>query len=377
MTGPQRDARFVGATFMASRLWLGLCAYAGHRAHPFREPIVGGYSGVSNWWLNVWTTYDSTYYLEIAQHGYRPLTCAFFPLYPLLLRPFAADENVAAVAGIVVSNVSFLVGLWIVFRLATSQLGPAAGRRAVLALAFFPSAVFAMAVYTDALFLMLSLAALYSARLSRWWLAAIFGALAALTRNAGPVLAAALLVEWWMQRRDSRAQATLPSGLLLLSPMLAFVAMQLYFRARFGGVTLLDAQVAFGRAASMPWTPIGRDLAEMMRHGPSLFSFVTLLNVGASCFVFVFAWCFRARLAKAESVLMVGIMLMQLGWSRTWPPYTISSMRYTLATSAFPESLALASLGRLSRPVEMGLAILGVLTSGVVAYLFGLKVFIS
>ena len=91
-----RDARFVAGTWLVSRLWLAACAYAGHMAHPFREAIPGGYAGVSNWWLNVWTTYDSTYYLEIARHGYRALTSAFFPLYPLLLRPFAADENAAA-----------------------------------------------------------------------------------------------------------------------------------------------------------------------------------------------------------------------------------------------------------------------------------------
>ncbi len=377
MTSSQRDARFVGLVWMASRVWLGLCAYAGHRAHPFREPIVGGYSGVSNWWLNAWTTYDSTYYLDIAQHGYRAITSAFFPLYPLLLRPFAADENVAAFAGIAISNLSFLAGLWLLLRLATMQLGDAAGRRAVLALAFFPSAVFSMAVYTDALFLMLSLASLYSARLSRWSLAAALGTLAALTRNAGPVLAAALLVEWWAQRRESRGRATVMHAATLLAPMLAFVAMQLYFRARFGGVTLLNAQVAFGRAASLPWTPVWRDLGEIIRHGPSLFSFVTLLNVAASCFVFLFAWIFRNRLAKAESVLMAGIMLMQLCWSRTWPPYTISSLRYTLSTSAFPESLALVSLKRLPRSVELGMAALGMLTSGAVAYLFGLKVFVS
>ena len=377
MTSSRQDVRFVLLVWMTSRIWLGLCAYAGHRSHPFREPIVGGYSGVSNWWLNVWTTYDSTYYLEIAQYGYRALTSAFFPLYPLLLRPFAANENHAALAGVAISNVSFLIGLWFLLRLATLQLGDAAGRRAVLALAFFPSAVFSMAVYTDALFLMLSLVALYSARVSRWWIAALFGALAALTRNAGPVLAAALLAEWWVQRRSAANRVSVRHAAAVLSPMFAFVAMQLYFRARFVSVTLLASQASFGRKASMPWIPVWRDLGEILSHGLSAYSFVTLLNVAASCLVFVFVWCFRSRLAKAESILMAGVMLMQLCWSRTWPPYTISSLRYVLSTSAFPAAIALTSLQRLPRSVELGLAALGVLTSGAVAFLFGLKAFVS
>ena len=377
MTRLAREARFVGLLWIVSRTWLGLCAYAGHRAHPFREPIVGGYSGVPDWWLNVWTTYDSTYYIEIAQHGYRALTSAFFPLYPLLLRPFSGSDNHAALAGVVISNLSCLIGLWLLLRLATLQLGDAAGRRAALALAFFPSAVFSMAVYTDALFLMLSLAALYSARLSRWWIAALFGSMAALTRNAGAVLAVALLTEWWLQRRGAVTRATALHAAALAAPLFTFIAMQLYFRARFGGVTLLAAQVSFGRAASLPWVPVWRDLGEMLRHGFSLYSFVTLLNVAASCLVFVFIWSFRSRLARSESVLMAGIMLMQLCWSRTWPPYTISSMRYVLSTSAFPEALALTSLRRVPRSLELGLAALGVLTSGAVAYLFGLKAFVS
>ena len=372
-----RDARFVAGTWLVSRLWLAACAYAGHMAHPFREAIPGGYAGVSNWWLNVWTTYDSIYYLEIARHGYRALTSAFFPLYPLLLRPFAAHENAAAVAGIVISNLSFLVGLWLLLRLATLQLGDALARRSVLTLAFFPSAVFSMAVYTDALFLMLSLAALYAARLTRWRTSAVFGALAVLTRNAGPVLAAALLVEWWVQRRQAPDRVARSFAAWLLAPLFAFVGMQLYFRARFGGVTLLASQVAFGRAASMPWMPVWRDAVQIVQHGSSLFSFVTFLNVAASCLVFVLIWTFRARLSKAESVLMGGVMLMQLCWSRTWPPYTISSLRYVLSTSAFPEGLALASSRRMPRTLELGLAASGVLISGIIAYLFGLKAFVS
>jgi Mannosyltransferase (PIG-V) len=377
MTQNGREARFVGITWAVSRLWLGACAYAGHRSHPFREPIVGGYSGVSSWWLNVWTTYDSTYYLEIAQHGYRTLTSAFFPLYPLLLRPFAAEENSGALVGVIISNLAFLIALWLVLRLATMQLGETVARRTVLMLAFFPSAVFSMAVYTDALFLMLSLAALYAARNVRWKTAALFGALAAFTRNAGAVLAVALLVEWWTLRRKSKVHAGFSDAAWLLSPLIAFVGIQVYFRLRFGAVTLLESQSKFGRAASVPWVPVWRDMVEIVRHGPSLFSFVTLLNVTASCLVFVLIWAFRKRIAKAESVVMGGIMLMQLCWSRTWPPYTISSLRYVLSTSAFPESVALTLDRRFPRGVELFIAGCGILVSGFVAYLFGLKVFVS
>src|SRR5207244_4089316 len=48
-------------------------------------------------WLDLWGVWDTDYYLRIAEHGYSdPLQpaarsdSAFFPLYPLLIRAFAA-----------------------------------------------------------------------------------------------------------------------------------------------------------------------------------------------------------------------------------------------------------------------------------------------
>ncbi|MBC7843117.1 MAG: glycosyltransferase family 39 protein [Gemmatimonadaceae bacterium] len=371
-----RDARFVVLVWVVSRAWLALCAYAGHRMHPFLAPVRGGYSGVSNWWLNVWTTYDSTYFIEIAQRGYRPLTTAFFPLYPLLLRPFGPDENDIALAGILISNVAFLIALAILLQLGKAELGEHAARRSTLVLAFFPSAIYSMAVYTDALFLMLALLSFLAAREKRWAAAGLIAGLAALTRNAGPVLTAALAVEWVVQRRRVGQSLMSPSVVFVGVPVLVFVAVQLYFSARFGRVTLLAAQASFGRAPSMPWTPIIRDVMDVVRsrHGISL---VTLLNVGASCAVFVIAWIYRSRLAARNLMLMCGVMLMQLSYSRTWPPYTISSLRYVLSTPAFADGLALMSVTPRSRVVQLGFAIIGVLTCGTMALLFGMKAFIS
>ena len=371
-----KQLRLVAAVWAISRTWLALCAYAGHRAHPFHESIVGGYAGVSNWWLNVWTTYDSTYFLEIARDGYRPLTSAFFPLYPLLLHPFSSDENAAALAGVVISNLAFLAALWLTWRLAHHRLGEALAKRTVLVLAFFPSAIFSMAVYTESLFLLLTLAAFTAAEHERWATAGILGALAAATRNAGLVITAALAVEWWFKNR-AHAQSRLGSAAWLLLPAGMFVVVQAYFRMRFGSVTLLAVQQAFGRAPSAPWVPIWRDLAILAKPQLSTFHLVTLLNVAPTIFAFVFAIVYRKRLAPSANVLMWGVMLMQLCFGKRSAPYTMSSMRFALGTTAMSEGTAIATLERMPRSVQLACAALGVLTSGFIAYLFGLKVFVS
>lgn len=369
----RRDWPFVAGVWLMSRLWLAGWAYAGHRLHPFHEPIAGGYAGVSSWWLNVWTTYDSTYFIEIAQHGYRPLTTAFFPLYPLLMHAFGPDENSIALAGVVISNASFLVALWLMLCVSALQFGEVTARRSVLVLAFFPTAVYSMAVYSDALFLMLSLGALYAVRQSKWWLGGVLGTLAALTRNAAPILAPALMLEWWLQRRQTGNSTRRRTALWLLMPAVAFVALQLYFSHRFGRLTLLQAQESFGRAPSWPWIPIWRDLVDLGRQ----FTPVAVLSVASSCLVFVFAWRYRARLAFPDALLMCGVMLMQLSYSRTFPTYTISSARYVLSTTAFAQSLTLEVERRSTPLIRRCAAVVGIMLSGFIAMLVGLKVFVS
>ena len=372
------DFRFAASVWLLSRLFIAFFAHAGHLSHPFREAIPGGFSGVSHWWLNVWTTYDTEHFFAIAQNGYTAKTSAFFPLYPLLLKPFAFDQNAMALAGVVVSNAAFFGALALFLSLSRHQLGEELGRKSVWILAFFPSAVYSMAVYTEAVFLLFLLSALWFARQNRWILAALFGVLAALTRNAGPILAAALLVEWFLQRRAPRASSEGVSApwtaLCALAPLAAFVGMQLYFRDQFGSVALLAAQQEFGRAFSWPWLPIWRDLLHSFEGNLNL---VTLLNVIASVAVFVLAWKHRRRLAAPDLIFMCGVMLMQLLFSRIWPPYTISSLRYVLTTPAFSQAIALEFEARSTKRVKLFLQICALLLCAAISFLFGLKAFVS
>jgi hypothetical protein len=186
-----------------------------------------------------------------------------------------------------------------------------------------------------------------------------------------------LLTEWWLQRRDTATEASAAAAAWLTAPILTFIGMQLYFGARFGRVTLLEAQASFGRAPSWPWTPIWRDLLEIAHRGFTLFAVVTMLNVAASCFVFLFAWRFRARLAVPDSVLMCGVMLMQLCYGRIWAPFTVSSLRYVLSTPGFVQGSALLVPATPRRLARLVLAVGGVLLSGGVAFLFGMKAFVS
>jgi hypothetical protein len=157
--------------------------------------------------------WDSAWYLVIAQHGYRPdlgaytaPRTAFFPLYPLGLRAISRLGTPPVLAGVLISTLALAVALYGIHRLTTLEhdgdraaLGSAASGRevarlAVLLTAFAPMAFFLSAVYSESLFLALSVGVFWAARQGRWAIAGALGALGAATRSAGVVLLVPVLI---------------------------------------------------------------------------------------------------------------------------------------------------------------------------------------
>src|SRR3954449_2473339 len=149
--------------------------------------------------------WDSVYYLQIARDGYTQLKQAgFFPLYPLLMGVLDEVTVSTVVAGLLISLAAFTAALVLFDRLAVLETGSAAiGRRAVWLLALFPASLFFSAVYTEGLFLLLSVGSFYAARRGRWAWAGVLGGLAAATRNVGVMLLVPLVLLYlWGPRED-------------------------------------------------------------------------------------------------------------------------------------------------------------------------------
>ncbi|MEP6953585.1 MAG: mannosyltransferase family protein [Solirubrobacteraceae bacterium] len=250
--------------------------------------------------------WDSVWYLAIADGGY-PATDArrpaFFPLYPWLVRVVGTVTGSPLIAGALLSTACFAAALVVLHRLAELELGPEAARWTVWALALFPMSFFFSAVYAEALFLLLSVAAVYAARTGRWAWAGALGGLAAGTRSAGLVLVVALGLLWW-QQRDRRASqlawlALVPAAQAAFCVLLAlrgadalapFHAQALWFRSFAGPFAgLLDGAVAaadgvrqliHGPGPPVYFTPAGGDPLRVARFNLMLFAFA-LLAIGA------------------------------------------------------------------------------------------------
>ncbi len=176
--------------------------------------------------------WDAAWYLVIAHYGYRPdlgaftaSRTAFFPLYPLGLRMIASLGAPPVLAGVLLSLAALALALYGIHRLATLELAPGTphaltrggagevARLSVLITAFAPMAFFFSAVYSESLYLALSVGLFWSARCGRWAWVGVLGGLAAATRSTGLVLALpALMIYLYGPREDrppDRARAAL------------------------------------------------------------------------------------------------------------------------------------------------------------------------
>jgi Mannosyltransferase (PIG-V) len=365
--------RRIWLPFLLSRGWIALFVYLSHSRHPYLAEVPGGWKGVANWWLNPWTTYDSQWFLSIAQHGYSTAqTTAFFPLYPFLLRLAGPHEVAMAAWGVLVSNAAFAGSLLLLHRLTTFDFDERIAIRAVWLLAFFPSTTVFSAVYTESVFLLLIVGSFLCARQGRWGGAGALALLAALTRNSGPVIFVALLFEYSRSLGHRPQRIKMPALAAVSLPLWGFVAAQACFALRHGLTSGVQSQQAFHRAFTWPWTPILWDIADviMLRAVGT----ATLVNLAATLLALYFVFRYWKQPSASYSILLLFILLMQLSYAHIIPPYTVATIRYMSATFPFVQRLSLWLEKIFQNSLRLALATaIYLLLNALMSYQFGMK----
>jgi Gpi18-like mannosyltransferase len=218
--------------------------------------------------IDLWYRWDAGFFTRIARLGYGWMQgqstgeVTFMPLYPLLvglpLRFASAPDNAAAViAGVSVSNLCLLLALGLFDHLLRLDNLPRRQRRWVIwCVLLNPATIFFSGVYTESLFFVLSLAAIYNARRERWIIAGLAGFLAAGTRVMGWTVAIALIVEAWQQRDRWRtpigrwALAALALTPLIALPLYAgVVGLALHSPTAYFDIT----RQVWGQGLAAPW----------------------------------------------------------------------------------------------------------------------------
>jgi mannosyltransferase PIG-V len=292
---------------------------------------------------DVWARWDSVFFLRIAEHGYDNASAAFGPLYPALVwlvgHVFLGHY---LLAGIVVSLAAALGSFLLLHRLAEERLGADGARRTVLYLAVFPMALFLQAVYSESLFLFLTLAAFALAERRRFASAGVVAGLAILTRSIGVALLPSLALLAWRHRDRVRALG----GIALALPLAAIYPLVLWQQ--------IGHPWAFRHAEETQWHrhlselgPLG-GIWDALRHWtPSGAGVQHAVAVNAEALVF----------------LALFIPLAVLAWRRFGAPYGLFCAISLAIPLSYPSSrwplLSLPRFGLVVFPFFLALAVIG------------------
>jgi hypothetical protein len=365
---------------------------AGLDEAPFLRPeLTDTLGGLAHYIFDIWARWDAVWYLEIAAHGYssQNFSTAFFPLYPLLIvifKPLFAGNGV--LAGIFVSLGCCLAAFYFLYRLVEMDYDREVAGKAVFYLAIFPTSFFFQTIYSESLFLALSIGCLLAARRRDYVIAGIAGALATLTRSAGLLLLLPLLI-MYMQERDWQLREVGWDVLHLLLLPVGLGAWMLFLGIRFGDPFIFtEAQSFWLREFTGPLTGLWEGLKAALRgvgtlldtpddlfwpvvdRDSRLWATYDIINFGfTATFLGLCAAAFR-RLPLAYASYALLVVLFPLSYaSSTVPLFSLPRILMT----AFPVFILLAVWGVRNRWLDMtvtvaSLAFLGFFTAKFVVW---------
>lgn len=184
--------------------------------------------------------WDCKWYLTIISNGYDAhlrltpkiwkglANWAFFPLYPYIVKLAVLITTIkATIIGIILNQIFVLFSLMLFYKYLRMYVDELNGRFGVIILALSPFSIYFASIYTEALFLLLSLSAFYFMETKRPFLAAICGGLLSATRPLGCMF---VVPFFYNQIKNSGInKKVIPYCILALSGLICYMIF-LYFK---------------------------------------------------------------------------------------------------------------------------------------------------
>ena len=187
--------------FLFWRLGLFLLTYLGSKILPLTANSGLGAVDLNkafDYWYS-WAQWDGGHFYNLANKGYVLVSdYAFFPLYPLLINIFSLFFfGNLLIAGLVISNISFLLFLLLFQNLLKKMYSSKIAFNATVTFLLFPTSFYAVSFYSESLFLLLVVVCFYFLKDKKFLLAAIFASIASLARNMGIFLAISIIYSYF------------------------------------------------------------------------------------------------------------------------------------------------------------------------------------
>lgn len=213
-------------------------------------------------WFAAFDRWDSAYYLRLAAHSYPhslPVLSAFFPGYPLAVRA-VHDALFGSVSYLqtatAVSWAAFMAASVLIFDMVGRRFG---NRTAVVATAlycWFPTSLFFLSPYSEALFTLEIVAVLWLLERRRFMFAAAVAGYASATSPESLALSAAIVLCAWLAGRGL-VRAT---GYGLVSGV-GFLAYGGFLWGRYGDpLEFMSAEKSWHRSENLPFVGLYRNV---------------------------------------------------------------------------------------------------------------------
>lgn len=342
------------SVFLATRVVFLLLTYFG-RALVHDPALVGnGNLGIGSvYMLDAWFYRDSQWFLTIVSDGYhyygagKESAVAFFPVFPIVVRALHSIVTIdPGVCAMLVANASFLGAMTYMYFLCKREFGVDTARRAAFYMAIFPTSFFTFAPYSEPLFLLCSIASLYYMRGQRWWMAGLFGGLAAGTRVLGVLLVLAFAWEYLRAHHfdPRRFRLNITAGALIPAGLGAYM---LYLYGLTGdAMAFVKAEAGWNRSATWPWQVLTSSIEDV----PKSAQFGQYLQAHALIENGIVIACL--------AIMLAGIRLVPFSFTL----YGLSCIGFLLSAPVVTSTIPLTSMSRyvlVLIPVYIVLARLG------------------
>jgi len=212
----------VGLSLIIGGVYLG---YINNKVVPINPAVNARYSLEPNNKLSFMSNWDGPDYISIVDHGYTNSSVTnFFPLYPAVTYGIKTVVRSSVDSALIVSWICLIGAIYFyikIIKILFKEKDPIEALKGVVFFILFPTGIFLLATYTESLFALLALAAIYHALRNKYILAGIFTFLACLTHISGVflvVLIFLLLMEQKVNIKKSLASAII-GGLGLVTYM--------------------------------------------------------------------------------------------------------------------------------------------------------------